>query len=422
VISDDLAIFVAPTGSDTNVGTMEAPVKTLAHGVTLATTASAHRVIACAATYAEAVTLSATQDVGLQIFGGVTCAGGVWTYTGAKAVAAPSAHGYALSVSGLTHALDIEDFEFDAQSGTAAGESSIGGFVSGMPATLSLHRVTFTAGSAGAAGTPGATPTAALPVPTNGMPGAAPNDGAQVSCLCPNSGVTSVGGAGGTAAGSPGLPPLGEGDAGDPNDPCNKGGNGGNGANASAVSPASGATTYGVLSGAGWAPSGGAAGAAGGPGQGGGGGAGEGGNGGGGACGGCGGSPATPGHGGGSSIALLVFDSVVTFDSCSLTTGAASAGGRGAAGQIGVGGGGSGAGTGAACNGGGGGTGAAGAASGGGAGGVSTGVVWTGTTAPQLDSSTQAHTTLGAPGSGGTGGVPGTNDGKTGTAVGVLSL
>jgi hypothetical protein len=426
VISDALAIFVAPSGNDSNAGTMEAPVMTLGKGIALAHATTSHRLIACATTYAEAIALTTAQDVGLQIFGGVACpgsdAGAAWAYTGAKAVVAPSAHGYALSLSGLTKAIDIEDMEFDAQNGTAAGESSIAGFVSGTSATMSLHRVKLAAGAATGVGAPGTTPTTSLPVASNGTPGA--SGGGVVSCPCTNSGVTSVGGAGGadSGAGQAGLPALGEGDAGDPTVICSKGGNGGTGANAAGASPAGGATTYGTLTGTtGWAPSPGSAGAAGGPGQGGGGGASQGGTGGGGACGGCGGNPATPGGGGGASIALLVFDSAVTFDTCTLVAGNASAGGNGAAGQSGAGGGSAGAGISAACNGGAGGEGAAGAASGGGAGGVSAGVVWTGTTAPQLDTTTQAQTTVGTKGNGGTGGVPGTNDGKTGTAAPVLS-
>ncbi len=428
VISDALAIFVSPTGSDTNAGTMEAPVKTLTHAVTLAVTASAHRVIACAATYSETLTLAAADDVGLQIFGGVTCpagdAGTAWTYTGAKAVAKPTAHGYALSVSDLAHALDIEDFEFDAQNGTAAGESSIAGFVSGSSGGVTLQRVTSVAGTA-VTGTSGATPTTVLPVPTIGTSGS--NGGGQVTCACSDSGLQSVGGAGGTNAnGSPGLPNLGGGAGGDETKPCIPGGgNGGDGTGAAAVTPAAGAQTIGSLTSGGWSTTNGSAGSAGGPGQGGGGGASPtaGATGGSGGCGGCGGAGASPGLGGGSSIALLVYQSGVTLTASSLTAETAGSGGAGKPGEVGVGGATHGISTAGACNGGNGGSGGQGGASGGGSGGVSVGILYSSTgSAPTVDSATTGAITVGAAGSLGQGGATPTNDGKAGVAQGVLGF
>ena len=143
VIADGLAIFVSPTGSDANTGTMESPVKTLGKGITLASSLSAPRVIACAATYAEAVSLTSTNaGAGIGIFGGVTCpgdAGAWWTYTGAKAVVAPSettlvSAAAVFSVMGVTPAVTIQDVEVDAPtlgSSTPAGTSSVAAFVSG---------------------------------------------------------------------------------------------------------------------------------------------------------------------------------------------------------------------------------------------------------------------------------------------------
>ncbi len=425
VINDELAIFVAPSGNDTNAGTMEAPVKTLAHAVTLAVTASAHRVIACAATYSETLTLAAADDVGLQIFGGVTCPGGdagtAWTYTGAKAAAKPTAHGYALSVSDLAHALDIEDFEFDAQNGTAAGESSIAGFVSGSSGGVTLERVTFVAGTA-VTGTSGATPTTVLPVANPGTSGA--NGGGQVTCACSDSGLQSVGGAGGlNANGNPGLPNLGGGAGGNAALGCGVGGAGSDGNGATPPAPGGGAATLGSLTASGWTPTGGIAGSAGGPGQGGGGGGGApSATGGGGACGGCGGAGASPGLGGGSSIALLVYQSEATLNSSVLTAKTAGSGGAGKPGQAGAGGATHGVGSGA-CNGGNGGSGAQGGASGGGSGGVSVGILYSSTgSAPTVDSATTGAITVGAAGALGQGGATPTNDGKAGVAQGVLGF
>ena len=83
------------------------------------------------ATYAEAVTLSAAQAASL--YGGLTCpgdAGGGWTYAGVgmRAVVAPQSTGVALSITGTTAALTIEDVEFDALAANASqlGSSSIG--------------------------------------------------------------------------------------------------------------------------------------------------------------------------------------------------------------------------------------------------------------------------------------------------------
>jgi hypothetical protein len=422
VIADGLAIFVSPSGSDSNTGTtMALPVKTLAKGILLAQTTTNHRVIACAGIYPEMVSLTtAGAGTGVAMFGGVTCAGGdagaAWTYTGAKAVVRPAATGYALSVSGMSQAVDIEDFEFDAQNATVAGESSIAAFFA-TSSTVTLSHVALTAGSAitSAASLAGATPTTAIPVASNGTNGG--TGGAAVTCHCSNSNTDTIGGAGGTAngAGGAGSPNLGGGAAGLANDTCGNGGQGGAGDGASAVTPGAGASSYGALTASGWATAPGLAGSPGKPGQGGGGGNSQGGTGGGGACGGCGGSPATPGLGGGSSIAALVFQSAVTFASCKLSAANAENGGAGAPGQAGVNGGSAGTASGGGCNGGAGGVGAAGAASGGGAGGLTVGIVWSGTK-PSLDTETRTAFAPGTPGTGGGGGAAPGNTGVSGVA------
>ncbi len=434
VISDALAIFVSPTGSDaTGAGTMEAPVATIARGVALASASSTiHRVLVCAATYAEAVVLGApTNDVGLGLFGGVTCPGtdgGVaWAYTGSLPVVAPAVEGYALTVTGLTNGLHIEDIAFDALDASTEGASSVAALFAGS-ANVTLTRVSLSAGDAAAMADSlaGTTPTTALPVPSNGSGG--DDGGAAVVCNCDNSGAATSGGSGGTdggptsGAGGNGSPDLGAGRGGQPG-ACfavvdgGPSGTGEQGGSAPLVAPAAGAGTVGALGAAGWTPSPGAAGSAGAPGQGGGGGNSQAvsGVGGGGACGGCGGSAAMPGQGGGASIAALAYQSTVAFASCVLTTGDGESGGAGATGQSGAAGGLGGNNSGGGCPGGAGGAGGTGAASGGGAGGVSVGVVWNGTK-PTLDTATQSAFVHGAPGAGGVGGASPSNDGVAGVA------
>jgi hypothetical protein len=433
VISDALAVFVSPTGNDTTgAGTMESPVATLGKGITLAQTTGNHRVIACAATYGEVVSLTGTATAaGVALFGGVACpgsdAGAAWTYTGAKAVVAPTevtlgTSTAALNVLDVSAAVSVTDVEVDAPTlavSAPAGTSSVAAFVSNA-GNVSFARVKLVAASVTApavTGLAGATPTTAIPAPENGTDGA--DGGTAVTCHCANSNADTVGGAGGTdnGPGNAGTPNLGGGTAGLANVTCGNGGQGGNGDNAQAATSGAGATSYGTLTASGWTPAAGLAGASGGPGQGGGGGNSQAaaGVGGGGACGGCGGNPATPGQGGGSSIALLSFASTVTLNGCTLATGNAENGGAGAVGQQGGGGGGGGGANAlGGCPGGNGGKGGTGAASGGGAGGLSVGVVWSGTK-PTLDSATQGAFTPGTAGTGGTGGAA-TNGGVSGVA------
>src|SRR2546428_223024 len=80
----------------------------------------------CASTsaYAELVTISG----GVRLYGGFACpgsdAGASWSYIGSKTVVAPSS-GMALKLSGVSAAVIVEDFEFDAADATTPGESSV---------------------------------------------------------------------------------------------------------------------------------------------------------------------------------------------------------------------------------------------------------------------------------------------------------
>ena len=281
VISDTLATFVAPAtsgGSDTNTGTKEAPVATLGKAITLALTTSTHRVIACASTYAESLSLTVpVDDVGLALFGGVLCPGGsdggaAWTYTGAQAVVQAPGPGPALQATGLTMPLTLEDVELDGPTVTAPGSSSIGAFVSGVT-SAAFTNVKFVAQNAtnGADGTTGNNYADGGALPGIDATDAGP--GPAQTCACEDTSQT-TGGAGGfdDAGAGRGSPAWGAGTAGANNVTCTGGGFGFSGSEAPAVAPDGGAPTMGALGASGWTPSSGASGSNGLPGQGGGGG------------------------------------------------------------------------------------------------------------------------------------------------------
>jgi hypothetical protein len=433
VIADGLALFVSvTTGNDSNAGTMGAPLKTLAKGISLAQTSTNHRVFACAGTYPEALSLS---GAGAAIFGGFACpagggdAGAAWTYPGTKAVIAPSLATLgtalaALKVTGVSGAMSFADLEVDAPTlaGTtppagSAGTSSVAAFVSGS-SNVSFTNVKLVAENA-TGGAPGAMASSNwYGGSLDGKPGSGEVGGGELTCAC-GDGTSSQGGAGGSAADGgvpgPGAPPLASGTAGEDGLACNGAGSGGNGNDATASSHVgAGAASYGTLSGTGWSPLSGASGGSGSPGQGGGGG-GDGlaaptpkGAGGGGACGGCGGAGASAGGGGGSSFALLVFQSTVTLKTSTLVAKNAGGGGAGGPGQQGQGGSQNG-GVQAApgCQGGGGGSGSGGNGGGGGAGGISAGIAFGGTTTITADGNAVTPTSPPGGVTFGTGGGPG---------------
>jgi hypothetical protein len=420
LVDDQYGVFVDGTVSTTGDGSKASPFKTIAEGIAAA---AGKMLFVCDTTYDEQVKLTA----GAKIYGGFKCAD--WSYeTGVRAVVQPSAKGYALDVDSVTESVVIEDVEFDAKDGTAAGESSVAGFVHGS-SDVSFGRVKLVAGK-GATGANGTLTAYTYPTQTdlNGNPANVLAGGALKQCACP-AGDQSIGAHGGDGPtpsnGGNGLPALGGGQggtAGTPTD-CGNGGTGKNGNPGTPASNASGASTLGTLSTTGWAPANGATGSAGGPGQGGGGGASSAaGGGGGGGCGGCGGAAGPGGSGGGASIALLVLDSTVSADADSeLVSGDGGDGGKGVAGQTGQ----SIYGFGGiqasgACGGGNGGPGGKGAAGGGGAGGISVPVVWKGAAAPNVDAS--ATLTNGNNGAKGVGGNAGNNDGIDGVAQPTLEV
>jgi hypothetical protein len=361
VISNTYGVFVSSTGRNGAAGTMSDPFLRVADAIAAATGHS-DRVLACAGSYDEALTLgsNSAQDAGsselqdreseaaqeeasfsggVTLFGGLDCANG-WQYTGAKATLAPTTSGAALTVKDLTVGLTFEDFGFHALPATESGESSIAVFASRSTAPgLVLIRCELVAG----AGQPGTDAAAVMGFDggaPSGQPGMAGSGGGNQANTCGGVAMASVGGAGG----QPG-PTGGDGQDGTPG-PSNKGTEadcansttgGGNGAPGAGGGAGAGAMSWAAFDQNGWVTTGGTSGGPGAVGQGGGGGGSvdETGGGGGGGAGGCGGAGGAPGTGGGSSVALLVYQSSVDLEQCSIIADSAGRGGNAAVGEMG---------------------------------------------------------------------------------------
>ena len=398
-LNEDVAIFVSPTGDNTNAGTRDAPLETLTKAIELAAEAG-KAVIACTGSFQENIAIRGATQV--KLYGGFACAEG-WRSGAERTRVAPS-EGIPLTIESATSPVLVEGVDFIAPNATVLGHSSIA--VSLVEAAdVTLRNLGLSAGN-GADGGRGITMPFTLPNPEalNGNAatrtvsrGWAETGGVPCSLVCP-SGVRTVGGRGGdgdpdgsapggATPGQPGLPDhevIG-GQAGALAVECNMGGRGGNGAAAPLAMHGAGARDWGLLDASGWHPRDGSAGADGAPGQGGGGGRGGSGaapdGGGGGGCGGCGGRGGAAGKGAGSSIGLLVFNSQLLLDGVELVTAQGGAGGSGGDPQVGQAGG-----LGGlpyrypsfACSGGLGGAGATGGGGGGGAGGLSVGIVFRG--------------------------------------------
>lgn len=386
-VVSEFGVFVDATGgNDTNPGTKESPLKTLTAALANGKTASKPRVYVCEGTYPERVVLTSA----VSLYGGFAC--GAWSYSGTKAKVAPPDPGYALELRGASAPVVLADLDLVAKDGATPGESSVAAFVVSST-KVTLRRMSLTAGKgidAADAADPAAFAPPNAPDGTSGAAGGA----ATPNPAC----VTSLGGAGGKDGtppnGAPGgvavvpVYPVGNTGAGGTGGGNCATGLGTDGSYGVAGTPGAGASTPGMLDATGWKPAGGTAGSAGGHAQGGGGGAqrnpaGVGGSGGPGGCGGAGGAKGTAG---GSSIALLVFESAVLLEQPSLAAKDAGRGGNAAKGQKAqLGSVNPANGTGAnACAGGFGGIGGSGGGGGGGAGGLSIGVFYKGTP-PTLD-------------------------------------
>ncbi len=461
VVSDAFGVFVSTQGSDSAPGTMEAPVQTIAMGIHIAAgnDAGAKRVYVCNGQYPEQVVLDGTTD-GVSVYGGLDCTTPAWTWVaGQKAHVTWTKPLYALAVKGTRQRVEIADMAFTVTDAVGtddagAGQSSVAALVSEEDAGVVLWRVELHAGQGTSGADGGGAPSnwyAAADAGLEALRGNGANDagagGAAKTCTCPMWGTT-TGGAGGdagdpagnggdgTATPKPVTPEAGAngmGGAGynDQTVTCVSGRPGADGLprstadggfiDAGAVE-AGDATVSVAITASGWTTMPGVNGLAGNPGQGGGGGGGgQTGGAGGGGCGGCGGSGGLAGQPAGSSIGLLVYQSVVDLEEVTITTSNAGNGGAGGPGENG--GGGGGGGNVGACGGGNGGSGAGGQGGGGGAGGVSAAIVRTSASTVTWDAdgglSWVEAGTAGAGGAGGPGGAGGTagdagNAGATG--------
>ena len=418
LVADKYAVFVSPTGDDSEAGTKAKPVKTFAKATSLAGTAKS--VIACSGAYTEALSITTAT----RIYGSFDCTSS-WVYDATKpTVVAPTTVTAALNVAAGSAVVLIEDVQFKALDATTPSASSVAAFVK-ESTNVTLRRVTLAACNGAAGVTPAlAAYTFVDAAALVGNAGVVDNGGAASKCTCLNATTTTRGAGGppGLSAGT-GLPTYDTSDGlgGNTLISCSSGGGGGDGSPAPTLAAAPGATTLGAFASDNWTPASGGDGQDGQPGQGGGGERERLRGGGSGACGGCGGKGGPGGKGGGASIALLSVNSTVALEVSTLTAANGGAGANGASGQNGQTGGLRGKGYLAGCDGGDGGTGASGAPGGGGAGGLSVGILYSGTV-PTADADTK--TTLGQPGVGGKGGngAATTDDGIDGSAANTLAI
>lgn len=404
-VSDEVGIFVSPSGDDDASGRKATPLKTIATAVALAASRSLPRVYVCEGTYDAPVEVKSA----VSILGGLTCQ---WEPVANARPRITPPVGPALRVVGVTGGISFEDLDVTAGAdANAPGASAIAAFVSESK-SVAFRRVNLKAGAA-TDGPKGEARSNYTAEPTAGGNTSTVSPGAGPSCTCLD-GTSSKGGMGSAGPG-PGVgsgsstPMVGSSNSGSYDvGSCTAGGPGANGN----AAPEGTAQVAGVLSALGWDSSSVTSNNGNGsPGQGGGGGGAhtsQNVGGGGGGCGGCGGAGGTPGTNGGSSFALLSFNSGVTIEGGSLVTSTAGTGGEGAAGQNGQ----SGATYGyGACNGGSGGSGAGGNGGAGGAGGHSVPIGFVG---PE-PTVAGAALTPGAAGVGGAGGARGTGPGNAGS-------
>jgi hypothetical protein len=364
------------------------------------------RVYVCEGTYPEKVAVQKP----VSILGGLACD---WTKKGANPRIAP-AKGVALSIV-KTIGVTITDIDVDGSADSQLdGDSAIAVFVSESKAVL-FRRVTLKAGAGtkGAAGANGdVSPNYTGALAPKGLDTSTSAAAEAPACGTCADGNFSVGGKGAAAMGPPPLPGKAMPTVGSNNAGGTIGGvcgDGKPGAPGTTGTAAPSADRPGSAKATGWdSPILAKKGTNGNPGQGGGG---AGSNdtlgGGSGGCGGCGGTGGGPGANGGSSFALLSFDSDVAIENSTLTSSAGGSGGTGGKGQDGqirgpAGGG--------VCSGGVGGHGAGGGGGGGGAGGHSAAIAHSG----KAPTTTVTMLKPGVGGDVGPGGGAGTSTGNPG--------
>ncbi len=412
MVVDECGVFVSPGGDDAAAGTKAAPVQSFRKALELARSSDKH-VFACGGSanlFTEAAVLVLTPaDSGRALFGGFACEG--WTYDATqRPTLTVKADTPVMRIDGATD-IRIEDLGFLARNASSSGESSVTLFITG--AKVTLRRVLVAAGRGGE-GIPGTNAPSVLPAAAASKGNDGASGAASLSCACTDG--ASVGGTGGMlgvvggngADGTPSATTTGEG--GTFGAACNAGGAGVAGAPGAAGKAGDHAFKHGEITPLGWVTRLGDPGALGKLGQGGGGGAAAAtGVGGGGGCGGCGGAPGQPGRGGGSSIAIALYESEVDISQSSLVSGDGARGGAGGEGQAGQPGGAGGSPSAVACGGGAGGAGGAGGGGGGGPGGHSVAVLYKGSIVPKLDGPTSSSAQVGRAGVGGVRGGPDTS-------------
>jgi hypothetical protein len=351
------AIFVAPSGSDTNEGTMAAPVATIGAAIAKAQANGKSDVYISAGTYTGRVTLAR----GISLYGGYAQASG-WSRSAAHMAtisATTEIGGRMIAVVGaeITAPTTVDRLTIQTSDAVSAGASSYGlHCVRCTALTLKNCIVAAGRGAAGSRGPDG--PPGGNGVNGNGggmglcdaSPPGAGGPGGALSC----SGVDVSGGRGGAGApaganngmtGEAGKNGGGGPGAGGPGgDPGGSGARGINGGTVSAGMPGGGGM-LGMLTGGFWFGMPGADGTPGPAGRGGGGGGGGGGQGcllcvggagnggGGGGSGGCGGGPGRGGGAGGGSFGLFLVDSTgILVAGCTVSSAKGGDGGPGGAG------------------------------------------------------------------------------------------
>jgi hypothetical protein len=452
-----VGVFVAPAvagGSDSNPGTMAAPVATIATAMSIAAGRTGRKeVYISGGTYAGTVTLTN----GVSLYGGYD-ASRDWE----RSLSVSSRiQGGTTGVLGqsISQPLELQLLEITSTGATAVGESSYGVRIYNSTGRITIRGNTIIAGNGG----PGGPGMPGMAGSSGGVGGNGGNgcdgcsggggQGARGASSCgPQGGLGGMGGydADGTAGG-PGTAGSASGyaGAGGPGGArsgvCFEnatrgsngtgGGPGSNGMNGSASVGALGSAATGL-----YIPSAGNAGIAGthggGGGAGGGGGGGRstvvcnrdrGGGGGGGGGGGCAGGPGTGGGGGGGSFAIFAQNADVAVDRNTITSGNGGPGGGGGNGAAGGGGGGGGSGgasaddAAAGGNGAGGGAGGAGGAGTGGPGGPSYGI-FTVSTAAMLGTNSVSTSGGGTGGAGGSGPLGSAPAGPTGSSGNMYSM
>lgn len=368
LVNNAYALFVAPTGSDADSGTREAPLKTINRALDLLSANQGKVIVACASATPYELPVAITS--GARLYGGFSCPDSEtpWVYQpGVLTVVAPSDPGTALEIRGVADPVLLEDFEFDAADATIAGQSSIAALIADSSA-VTLRRTKLIAGN-GARGTDGV-------AGTKGSDGAEATGRSGRDAICFSAETTTAGGSwgpsanvcgslpgnGGTAnkatfgaPGNPGTPLTDVTPANVPNggaaplvDATADAESGKAGSPGNAGTPGAAATDEGSFTDAGFVPAqSGGNGTDGFPGQGGGGGGASsassskayetciGASGGAGGMGGCAGKAGTGGSAGGASVALLSWNSGVMLDVCTLVAAGGGDGGTGGGGGLG---------------------------------------------------------------------------------------